>query len=232
MRAVRGVAAAAGAAIVALTMLAASASGAVDKQGVAPKRQVARALGGFTPAAGDPRLAALFARAGMAGGFRFTPAETRADSRAVTVAVRARNTVAEAGRVAVADAGGTVGLAPIAYSLGASVGWRRLALSGDVARVDLAGQPGGREAADLALSYTAPRWSGRVKAQADRPIDGTPRAIADLPSYSVDLGGSYSLTRNLNVTAGVRYRTDRERLARLDERRDSQGVYVGTAFRF
>lgn len=232
MRAVRGVAAAAGAAIVALTMLAASASGAVDKQGVAPRRQVARALGGFTPAAGDPRLAALFARAGMAGGFRFTPAETRTDSRAVTVAVRARNTVAEAGRVAVADAGGTVGLAPIAYSLGASVGWRRLALSGDVARVDLAGQPGGREAADLALSYTAPRWSGRVKAQADRPIDGTPRAIADLPSYSVDLGGSYSLTRNLNVTAGVRYRTDRERLARLDERRDSQGVYVGTAFRF
>ena len=232
MRAVRGVAAAAGAAIIAVTMLAASASGAVDKQGVAPKRQVARALGGFTPAAGDPRLAALFARAGMAGGFRFTPAETRTDSRAVTVAVRARNTVAEAGRVAVADAGGTVGLAPIAYSLGASVGWRRLALSGDVARVDLAGQPGGREAADLALSYTAPRWSGRVKAQADRPIDGTPRAIADLPSYSVDLGGSYSLTRNLNVTAGVRYRTDRERLARLDERRDSQGVYVGTAFRF
>lgn len=232
MRAVRGVAAAAGAAIIAVTMLAASASGAVDKHGVAPRRQVARALGGFTPAAGDPRLAALFARAGMAGGFRFTPAETRTDSRAVTVAVRARNTVAEAGRVAVADAGGTVGLAPIAYSLGASVGWRRLALSGDVARVDLAGQPGGREAADLALSYTAPRWSGRVKAQADRPIDGTPRAIADLPSYSVDLGGSYSLTRNLNVTAGVRYRTDRERLARLDERRDSQGVYVGTAFRF
>ncbi len=68
--------------------------------------------------------------------------------------------------------------------------------------------------------------------QADRAIEGSPRAIADMPSYSVDLGGSYSLTRNLDVTAGVRYRTDRERLARLDERRDSQGVYVGTAFRF
>lgn len=234
MRGVRGMAVAMGGAIVAATVLAASASGAVEKGGVAPKRQVARALGGFTPAAGDPRLAALFARAGLASGFRFTPAETRADSRAVTVAVRARNNnVTDPGRVAVADAGSaTIGLAPIAYSLGASVGWRRLALSGDVARVDLAGVPGGREAADLALSYTAPRWSGRVKAQADRPIADTPRAIADMPSYSVDLGGSYSLTRNLDVTAGVRYRTDRERLARMDERRDSQGVYVGTAFRF
>jgi hypothetical protein len=35
------------------------------------------------------------------------------------------------------------------------------------------------------------------------------------------------------VTAGMRYRSDRERLARLDDsRRDSQSVYVGTAFRF
>ena len=46
--------------------------------------------------------------------------------------------------------------------------------------------------------------------------------------------GSYSLTRNLDVTAGVRYeRSERERLPRLtDDRRDSQAVYVGTAFRF
>lgn len=233
MRGVRGMAVAVGGAIVAATVLAASATGAVDRQGVAPKRQVARSIGGFTPAAGDPRLAALFARAGISSGFRFTPAETRADSRAVTVAVRARNNnVTDPGRVAVADASPTVGLAPIAYSLGASVGWRRLALSGDVARVDLAGMPGGREAADVAISYTAPRWTGRVKAQADRPIGDTPRAVADLPSYSLDLGGSYSLTRNLDVTAGVSYRSDRERLARFDDRRDSQGVYVGTAFRF
>jgi hypothetical protein len=57
--------------------------------------------------------------------------------------------------------------------------------------------------------------------------------IGDKPSYSMDLGGSYSLTRNLDVTAGLRYRSDRERLAQLkDDRRDSQAVYVGTAFRF
>jgi hypothetical protein len=35
------------------------------------------------------------------------------------------------------------------------------------------------------------------------------------------------------VTAGLRYQSDRERLAQLkDDRRDSQAVYVGTAFRF
>ena len=61
-----------------------------------------RGLGGFTPAAADPRLAALFARGGVdAGSFRFTPAETRRDTRAVTVAVRARtNRNADTGRLA------------------------------------------------------------------------------------------------------------------------------------
>lgn len=234
MRGVRGMAVLAGGALVAAAALVASASAAVDKRVAPVKRpQIARALGGFTPAAGDPRLAALFARSGLGGGeFRFTPAETRPDARGVTVALRGRaSRGVDTGRAAVADVA-TVGLPPIAYNLGASVGWKRFSVSGDVARVDLAGQPGGREAADVALSYTAPRWSGRVKAAADRPLEDSPRAVAMLPSYSVDLGGSYSLTRNLDVTAGVRYRTERERLARLDERRDSQAVYVGTAFRF
>jgi hypothetical protein len=35
------------------------------------------------------------------------------------------------------------------------------------------------------------------------------------------------------VTAGVRYRSDRERFVKVDDdRRDSQAVYLGTAFRF
>ncbi len=197
------------------------------------KRAPARTLGGFTPAAGDPRLAALFARSGLGtgNGLPFTPAETRRDSRAVTVAVRARSNVDTNAATRVAAEPRT-GIAPIAYNLGAAVGWKRFAIAGDVTRVDLATQPGGREGADVALSYTANRWSTQVRAAADRPIAGTPKAIADPQSYSVDLGGSYSLTHNLDVTAGVRYRSDRERLARLDDRRDSQAVYLGTAFRF
>ena len=49
----------------------------------------ARSALAFTPAAADPRLAAVFARGGLdTGGFRFTPTDTRHDNRAVTVVVR------------------------------------------------------------------------------------------------------------------------------------------------
>lgn len=195
----------------------------------------ARALSGFTPAAADPRLSALFARGGLdRGTFRFTPSETRRDSRAVTVAVRARSnsSPSEAERIATAAAP-TVGLAPIAYNLGVAVGWKRFAVSGDVSKVDLAGQPGGREAADVAVSYAGTRFTGQVRAAADKPLGNAPRLIEDAPSYSLDMRGSYALTRNLDVTAGVRYKSERDRLVRFsDDRRDSQAVYVGTAFRF
>ena len=104
---------------------------------------------------------------------------------------------------------------------------------GDVAKVDLAGQPGSRETADVAVSYSLNRFTGRVKAGADQPLAGAPKLVEDPSAYSLDVGGSYSLTRNIDLTAGLRYKSERERLARLaDDRRDSQAVYVGTAFRF
>jgi hypothetical protein len=207
-----------------------------DDAGMAAKRPVTLSarggIGSFTPAAADPRLAASLSRVGLgATGFRFTPTETRrGGSRAVTVAVRARSASAPAQTAAVEAP--NVGIAPIAYSLGAAVGWRRFALSGDMTKIDLAGMPGSREAVDVGVSYTGRRASARVLAAADRPIGTTPQLI-ERPAYSVDLGGSYSLTRNIDLTAGVRYKSDRERLQRLQEdRRDSQAVYVGTAFRF
>lgn len=202
--------------------------------GPRPAAALRTGIGAFTPAAADPRLAAALARAGIGvNGFRFTPSDARRNpGRAVTVAVRARS-ARGAGQAFVAATDPTLGLTPIAYNLGAAVGWRRFALSGDVTKVDLAGQPGSREAAELGVSYSAGRASARVTASADRPLAGTPRLIAEPEAYSVDLGGSYSLTRNLAVIASVRYKSDRDRLVRLrDDRRDSQAVYVGTAFRF
>ena len=52
--------------------------------------------------------------------------------------------------------------------------------------------------------------------------------------YSLDLASSYSLTRNLNVTAGVRYNNNvAGRLTPMtDDRQDSQAVYLGTIFKF
>ncbi|MEI9927627.1 MAG: hypothetical protein WDN44_07885 [Sphingomonas sp.] len=203
----------------------------------AVKRQFASVPGGiglFTPAAADPKLAAVLARSGLPDSdFRFTPSESRrSGSGAVTVAVRARSTRSTPS-TPLAVSAPTVSLAPIAYNLGVSVGWKRFAVAGDVARVELLTQPGSRERADVGLSYTGKRVSGRVQAAADRPLANTPVLIGDNPSYSIDVGGSYSLTRRLAVTAGVRYKTERDRLPRLtDDRRDSQSVYVGTAFRF
>lgn len=216
-------------------LVVAPAVGAVGGKPVRATRAAApaRLAGSFTPAAADPRLAALFARGGLVGGdFRFTPADGRRDGRAVAVAVRMRGNRADpAGRLS--PVAGGPNLAPVAYNLGVAVGWKGIAIAGDLARLDAGPLPGGREAADVSVSYGARRFSGRVRATADRPVGEVAQLVDQPQSYSLDVAGSYRLTRNLDVTAGVRYRSDRERLVRTDDdRRDSQAAYVGTIFRF
>jgi hypothetical protein len=193
--------------------------------------------GSFTPAVADPRLAAEFARRGFQpGSFRFTPSSATSErSKAVKVAVRARAaTPAQVARVLnETSASPITAITPTAYNLGLAVGWKRFALSGDVARVQGGTIPGGREAAEVGVSYSGKKFTGRVNVGAERSDGAQQRVIPLESSYSLDVGGSYKLTRNLDVTAGVRYRADRERLTRLaDDRRDSQAVYLGTAFRF
>lgn len=198
-------------------------------------------IGTFTPAAADPRLAAAFARSGLAStGFRFTPASSKnRPVGVVKVAVRARTSVAAsvvsrpAAQALAAAPVATVSIAPVAYNLGVSVGWKRFALSGDVMKSDTGAVPGSREGAALGLSYSAKKWSTRVQVEADRPVGTLPRTLQGGESIALDVGGSYALTRNLDVTAGVRYKSERDRLQQVqDNRRDSQAVYVGTAFKF
>jgi hypothetical protein len=203
----------------------------LNKRNVAGSLSAPGSLGSFTPAAANPRMAAAFARSGFgSGGFHFTPSSAPGSRRAVTVAVRARaSTKAEAERTAMVAA---PAIAPSAYNLGASVGWKQFAVSGDFAKIDPGVMPGGREAVDLGVSYTGRQWSTRLQVASDRSLGDQPRLIGNDQTYSVDLGGSYALTRNVEVTGGLRYRSDRDRLARIDDRRDSQAVYIGTAFRF
>ncbi|WP_375394500.1 hypothetical protein [uncultured Sphingomonas sp.] len=227
-------------ALAAAGTIVAPAFGAYEQLPRAAKRTqtAARALGGFTPAAADPRLAALFARGGIdPTDFHFTPAESRRGNRGVTIAVRARSnqvSLADTTRLAAAAPATSIGLAPIAYNLGAAIGWKRLAISGDMGHVDLAGAPGSRDTADVAVTYAGRRLSGRLKAFTEHPLVSGPQLASEMPSYSVDVSSSYALTHNLNVTAGVRYRADRDRLApsTLDATHDSQAVYLGTAFHF
>lgn len=219
----------------------APATGAPDARVLTRPAVMSGGVGYFTPASADPKLAAIFARGGLNNrGFRFTPIAV-GKNRAVTVAVRstsgnralvANRTAQQADAVAASESQ-SIGVRPVSYSLGAAVGWKHFALSSDVSRIEAGPTPAARERADLGISYSSRKWSTRVAVGAERPVGRAPRMIAGGESYSLDVGGAYRLTRNLDVTAGVRYRSDRDRLQQTqDERRDSQAVYVGTAFRF
>ena len=203
----------------------------------AAKHLISRPLGTsfFTPASADPKLAALIARDGLdAAPFRFTPAESRGTQRRMLAVVPppAVKTGVVTLRGASAEDTNSVGLAPIAYDLGRNAPVKRLVMPGDV-KMDLAASPVGRKPIDIGTSFSV-RRSTKLKATSERTTLGDARLTGYLPKDTIDVGGSYSLSRNLDVTAGVRYKSeDRDRLAPLpDGQRDSQAVYVGTAFRF
>ncbi len=200
----------------------------------------------FHPATVDPRLSRSIAVRTLSQGktFRFTPAGNgaRAD-RSVTVAVRLDAESARALRVtpqlAVSElpsTGSALRIAPSAYSLGSSRGYRSFASGGTVspaiaARGDIP---------DLAAFRPSPgakgtpsRFSPQIELDQRAPAGRSPRTFDGDGEQRVDVGGSYRLSRNLNVTAGVRVQTERDRLVPLtDGRQDSQAVYVGTQFRF
>ena len=85
-------------------------------------------LGQFTPASGDPRLIARYAKmsAEQRRSFSFTPALTddSRKNRAITVVIRARDDASSAARTSAIAAGSTapIAITPVAYNLGASVG--------------------------------------------------------------------------------------------------------------
>ncbi|MGQ0559795.1 MAG: hypothetical protein ACT4OE_09455, partial [Sphingosinicella sp.] len=193
-----------------------------------------RPIGAFTPAVSDPRLAAALARRGSRPNldFRFTPATPDR----VNVAVRAGSgNATPGGRGTAAAAGAPVtAITPSSYNLGVSLGWRRFVVSGDVAESTGGILPGRREQAQVGFGYRANRQiTGRVAVAAERNL-GSQRLVADDEAYSLDVGGALRIARNVDVTAGARYRIARDRLESLagEQRHDSQTVYVGTAFRF
>ena len=210
-------------------------------------------IGSFTPASVDPRLAQKIATQikghllGSGRMFRFTPAgmDARPD-RSVTVAIRINDASARAISVrnVLADVGTTPGAAPVriaptVYNLGMARGYQSFAMAApgtgtsfahEVQRIDAPDlRSFGAEAAAGAPSRLAPRFAIDDKERAGR----APRTLEAQGNYQLDLGGSYRLTRNLDVTAGIRYSSDRDRVRPLtDSKQDSQAVYVGTQFRF
>ena len=193
-------------------------------------------ISSFTPANADPKLAAALGSRGVSlTDFKFTPAPAKGRPSQVRVAIRARAaTPARPGDIAAATPAAVTALAPTSYNLGVAVGWRRFAVAGDVAKIkDVDPAIGGRESAVVGVSYSLNRFTGRVAVGADRG-DGTALpALRPGDKYSVDVGGSFSLSRRVALTGGVRYNVERDRASALkDARRDSQAVYVGTALKF
>lgn len=226
-----------GAALTALALMLSPAIAAQETKAkkARPSRSAALTIGSFTPAIADPRLAAEFARRGSRlGAYRFTPSAAADKNKSVRVAVRASTSRQVADRSASETSANSVNaLTPVSYNLGVAVGWKRFAISGDVAKVRGGPIPGEREVADIGVSYSIKKFTGRVEVGTERSTSPLPRIVAPEDAYSVDVGGSYSIARNVAVTAGARYRIQRDRLEPLaDDRRDSQSVYVGTAFRF
>jgi hypothetical protein len=191
-------------------------------------------LSTFTPGGADPKLAASVASRGLSlTDFKFTPAAAKSRPSQVRVAIRARPDAALRAKAANIDSASPVMvLTPATYNLGAAVGWRRFAISGDVAKTDSRNPAiGSKESAVVGVSYSLKRFTGRVAVGAER--DDRLPVLRDRENYSVDLGGAYNITRSIAVTGGVRYNVERERNAVVaDNRRDSQAVYVGTAFKF
>ncbi len=205
----------------------------------------------FTPANIDPALARKVAATLGLEGLRFTPApRTPRGERVVTMAVRVDRATARAISVRRALADASVGkmggaldaaplLAPARYNLGTARGFQSFVAPAakslvlpegirDIAMADLAsfrtdsGKPG-----------KPSRFQPRVAFEDKIAPGRSERTIEAAGQQSVDVGGSYRVLKNLDVTAGVRVSQDRNHIAPLtDGVADDKAVYVGTQFKF
>lgn len=194
----------------------------------------------------DPHLAeAISLRMLPKGqGFQFTPAgtATRPD-RSITVAVRVDSGSARAISLrkgleaSPALSANALRIAPTAFNLGVSRGGYQsfgstAAVVPESRKLDMPDLSTFRLGA--AKTGGGPsRFSTRLSVDEHEKTGRAPGTFETAGQPTVDLGGSYRVTGNLNVTAGVRYSADRDRIAPLtDGKQDSQAVYLGTQFRF
>lgn len=205
----------------------------------------------FTPASVDPALAervnSRYAASRKA--MRFTPAGGKSPtSRTMTVAVRVNDETARAISIRSAiDATenvpgrGSVTIAPTRFDLGIARGYQSFAKPSTSSATQLPVGVSKIEMPDLAQFRPSEgkaqdkpsRFRPRIALESDQEPGRAPRTLEGLSDQSVELGGSYRVLRNLDVTAGVRIKQERGRLAPLtDGVEDSQAVYVGTQLRF
>ncbi|MFK4004501.1 hypothetical protein [Qipengyuania sp. NPDC077563] len=204
----------------------------------------------FTPAGVDPELAQKVAKLVGKDALRFTPANKPAPARERTVNFAVRVDAATARTLSgrspaetlAKSAGPDSGLSMVAarYNLGIARGYQSFAQpTRSVAAANIGDKvkdfamPDLRSFDDSDDDGKPSRFKSRISLQ-NRDNAGTaPLTVEGAGSQRVDLGGAYSLSRNLDVTAGVRLSQERDRLNPLtDGIEDDQAVYVGTQIRF
>ncbi len=204
---------------------------------------IAADYGIFTPASVDPQLARRVAARMSDQNVRFTPAGSAAKrDRTVTVAVRVDKDVAQAISVRQAidakpgNGKGIAAIAPTRYNLGLARGYqsfaRPVALPESVRKLDMPDLSKFEPAGPTAPKKPS-RFQTRIAVEDKEQAGTSAGTLEGLGKSTFDLGGSYRVMRNLDVTAGVRLSQERDRLAPLtDAQADNQAVYVGTQFRF
>ncbi len=207
----------------------------------------------FTPASVDPELAARVEEKARERGIRFTPTGTSAirSDRTITVAVRVDDETAQAISVrsvvepAPGKGSGIAGLQASRFNLGTARGYQSFARPQAAApapgRIELPENVRNLSVPDLAEFEPArptredkpSRLQPRIELEDETIAGRSPNTLDARASQTVDLGGSFRLSPNLDVTAGVRYSQERDRLDPLTSSvQDSQAVYVGTQIRF
>ena len=202
----------------------------------------------FTPANVDPVLAQKVAALVGVDGLRFTPAtKTVRKDRTVTVAVRVDEATARAISVrrAATDASGEkrIAAAPVTiastrYNLGIARGYqsftqpKQTILPAGIRSLSVPDLGEFKPAAPNQAKKPS-RLQPRIAVERDMPAGRSPSTLEAMGDQRVDVGGSYRVLRNLDVTAGVRLSQERNRLDPLTNgTEDNQAVYVGTQIRF
>jgi hypothetical protein len=208
----------------------------------------------YTAAGVDRKLAAKFNRVetgrklaiSTGNAFVFTPAGiSRGVSRTMTIATRtdsplSSNAISTRNLTRSIDVAAATGasLNKTDFSLKAARGWQgfklpetvRLAVKAPVA--DIAVAAGGFRLDDK-TAVRKSRFKTDVKLDKARDAAPSPRGNAAAGEYKVGLESSFSLSRRIDLTAGVRYNSERDRVVpTVDERKDNEAVYVGTKIRF
>jgi hypothetical protein len=190
-------------------------------------------VGRFTPATGEPKLLQRYAALSEEArrNFRFTPALPRTENRAVTLVRRVTpQTMARSDSV-LGRTAQPIAIAPVTYRLGSALGYTAFAAHAANASVDIAALPQARRPVDP--TQRPSRFGADMRLDSRSLPGANDRSLDPDRAYSVDVTGSYRLSRNVDLTAGVRLRRENDRLAPLtDQQQDSQAVYVGTQFRF